>query len=105
MEPSYPRWYDANASYDYHYGIKGHSTKNYLALKNKVQVLKNAGYVSFDYDKVGGPNVTSNPLPNHFGPKINVVLENSTEGRKTCIKDIITPIGVIHEKLTKAEVL
>ena len=34
MQPSYPRWYDANASYDYHYGINGHSTENCLALKN-----------------------------------------------------------------------
>ena len=73
MEPPYPRWYDANASCDYHYGIKGHSTKNCLALKNQVQALKNVGYVNFGYDKVGGSNVVSNPLPNHFGPKINVV--------------------------------
>ena len=43
IEPPYLRWYDANASCDYHYGIKGHSTKNCLALKNNVQALKNAG--------------------------------------------------------------
>ena len=57
MEPPYPRWYDANASCDYHYRIKGHSTKNCLALNNQVQALKNVGYVNFDYDKVGGLNV------------------------------------------------
>ena len=34
MEPPYPRWYDANTSCDYHYGIKGYSTKNCLASKN-----------------------------------------------------------------------
>ena len=55
MEPPYPRWYDANTSCDYHYGIKGYSTKNCLALKNNVQALKNAGYVSFGYGKAGGP--------------------------------------------------
>ena len=79
MEPSYHRQYDANTSCDYHYGIKGHSMKNCLALKNNVQALKNVGYVSFDYDKASGPNVTSNPLPNHSGPKINVILESLTE--------------------------
>ena len=36
METPYPRWYDTNASCDYHYGIKGHFTKNYQALKNQV---------------------------------------------------------------------
>ena len=92
MEPPYPRWYNANASYDYHYEIKGHSTKNCLALKNQVQALKNAGYVNFGYDKAGGPNVIKNLLPNHSRPKINRVLESSKEGRKTCIKDVITPI-------------
>ena len=47
MEPPYPRWYDANTSCDYHYGIKSHSTENCLALKYQVQALKNAGYVNF----------------------------------------------------------
>ena len=83
-----------DTSCDYHYGIKGHSTKNCQALKNQVQALKNAGYVNFDYDKAGGPNVVTNPLPNHSEPKINVVLESSTEGRKTCIKDVMTSMGV-----------
>ena len=99
IEPPYPCWYDANANCDYHYGIKGHSTKNCLALKNNVQALKNASYVSFGFDKADGPNVTSNPLPNHSGPRINAVLENLTGGRKTCIRDVITPMGVIHKKL------
>ena len=34
MEPPYPRWYDANTTCDYHYGIKGHSIENCIALKN-----------------------------------------------------------------------
>ena len=65
IEPPYPCWYDANATCDYHYGIKGHSIDNCLALKNQVQALKNAGYISFGFDKAGGPNVISNLLPNH----------------------------------------
>ena len=67
MEPPYPRWYDANANCDYHYGVKGHSIENYLALKNQVQALKNAEYVNFGYNKDGVSNIISNPLPNHFG--------------------------------------
>ena len=97
----YPRWYDANASCDYHYGIKGHSTENCQALKNQVQALKNVGYVNFGYDKAGGPNVVSNPLSNHFGPKINVVLESSTEGRKTYIKEVITSLIQVFLPLVK----
>ena len=34
MEPPYPHWYDANATCDYHYRVKGHSMENCLALKN-----------------------------------------------------------------------
>ena len=71
MEPLYPRWYDANATCDYRYGIKDHSTENCLALKNQVQALRNTGYVNFGFNKDGGPNIISNPLPNHLGPKIN----------------------------------
>ena len=103
MEPPYLRWYDVNASCNYHYGIKGHSTKNYQALKNQVQALKNAGYVNFGFDKAGGPNVVSNPLPNHSGPKISSILESSTKRRKTCIRDVITHMKVIHEKLVQVK--
>ena len=102
MEPPYPRWYDANASCDYHYGMKGHSTKNCLALKNQVQALRNVGYVNFDYNKVGGLNIISNHLPNHSGSKINTILESFIEGRKTYVQDVITLMGVLHEKLVQA---
>ena len=105
MEPLYPRWYDANASCDYHYGVKGYSTKNCLALKNQVQALKNADYINFGYDKDGGPNVTGNPLPNHFGPRINAVLESPTEGRKSSIRDVTMPMKVVYEELVRARFL
>ena len=54
------------------------------------------------FDKAGGPNVISNPLPNHSGPKINAILESLTEKRKTQIRDVATPMRVIHEKLVQA---
>ena len=102
MEPPYPRWYDANATCDYHYGIKSHSTENCLALKNQVQALKNTGYVNFGYNKDGGPNIISNPLPNHSGPRINGILESFMDERKTYVQNVITPIRVIFEKLVQA---
>ena len=79
--------------------------KNCQALKNQVQALKNASYVNFNLDKAGGPNVVSNPLPNHFGPKIKAILEGTTEGRMTCVKGIITPIEVIYKELIQARFL
>ena len=102
MEPPYPRWYDANATCDYHYGIKGHSTENCLALKNQVQALKDVGYVNFGYNKNGGSNIISNPLPNYLGPKINGILESFMDERKTYVQNVIMPMRVIFEKLVHA---
>ena len=51
----------------------GHSTENYTALKYKVQELIKAGKVGFE--DTDAPNVTSNLLPNHIGPKINAIFE------------------------------
>ena len=73
-----------------------------MALKNNVQAFKNAGYVSFGYDKVGGPNVISNPLPNHSGPRINAVLESPTKKRKSSIRGVMTSMGVVYKELIRA---
>ena len=73
-----------------------------MALKNQVQALKNAGYVSFGYDKVGGPNVTRNPLPNHSGLRLMMFWKALwKEGRKTYIGNVITPMRVICEELVQ----
>ena len=74
--PPYPRWYDPNASCDYHYGIKGHSIENCTALKRRVQALVKARYLNFNFNKGMGPNITGNPLPNHPEPKINALNED-----------------------------
>ena len=76
LTPSYPYWYDPNASCNYHYGIKGHSTENCTALKRRVQALVKAGYLDFNFNKGIGPNITSNLLPNHPRPKINALTED-----------------------------
>ena len=43
LRPPYPKWYDPNASCAYHAGNQGHSTKNCLAFKRRVQGLIDAG--------------------------------------------------------------
>ena len=103
--PPYSRWYDANASCDYHYRAKGHSTKNYTALKHKVQALMNARYVSFDFGKTKGPNVTSNLLPNHPRPKINALVEDLAKGVKTRVDDVKTPMEIIYEAFVQVKLL
>ena len=37
--PPYPREYDVNARCEYHGGVEGHSTENYMAFKNKVHAV------------------------------------------------------------------
>ena len=103
--PPYCRWFDANASCNYHYGAKGHSIENCLALKRKVQDLMKAGYVSFDYNATGGPNVTNNPLPNHPGPKINALTEDSTRSIKTQVSNVKTPMKSVYKALVLAKIL
>ena len=100
-----PSWYGTNASYDYHYGVKGHSTKNCLALKRKMQDLTKAGYVNFNYNTVGGPNITSNPLPNHPRPKISALTEDSTGLVKTRVSDVKMPMKNVYEALVLAKIL
>ena len=62
------------------------------------------GYVSFDYNAAGGLNVTSNPLPNHPGPKINALTEDSTESVKTRVTNVKTPIEKVYKALIQAKI-
>ena len=47
-KPLFPKWYDINIGCDYHSGVPGHSTKNYSALKRKVESLIKDGKPKFD---------------------------------------------------------
>ena len=64
-----------------------------------------ADYVSFDYNATGGSNVTSNPLPNHPGPKINALMENSIGSVKTRVSNVKTPMENVYKVLIQAKVL
>ena len=71
IQPPYLRWYNKNARCDYHYGNRGHSTKDYTALKRRVHDLIKAGALVFDNEDI--PDVNMNPLLDHQRPKVNVV--------------------------------
>ena len=64
-----------------------------------------ARYVSFDYNATGGPNVTSNHLPNHPRPKINALTEDSTGLVKTRVSNVKTPMKSVYEALVLAKIL
>ena len=70
-----------------------------------MQDMMKAGYVSFNYNIAGGPNVTSNLLPNHSGPKINALTEDSVRSAKTRISNVKTPMKSVYETLVLAKIL
>ena len=76
-----------------------------MVLERKVHDLIKAWYVSFDYNAAGGPYVTSNPLPNHLGPRINALIENSIGSVKTRVSNVKTPIKSVYEALVLAKIL
>ena len=64
-----------------------------------------AGYVSFDYNKTGDPNVTSNPLPNHLGFKISSLTEYLTRLVKTQVNNVKPPMETVYKALVLAKIL
>jgi len=66
----FPKWYNPSATCAYHGGTPGHSVKQCMALKNKVQNLIEAGWLTFQED---GPNIKTNPLANHGGAAVNAI--------------------------------
>ena len=64
-----------------------------------------ADYVSFDYNVMGGLNITSNPLPNHPRPKINALIEDSTRSVKTRVSNVKMPMKNVYKALILAKIL
>ena len=63
-----------------------------------------ANYVSFDYNALGGPNITNNPLPNHLGPKINALIGDSTGSLKTRVSNVKTLMESVYKALILAKI-
>ncbi|MCI21632.1 gag-protease polyprotein, partial [Trifolium medium] len=72
MAPPYPPHFDNNARCDYHAGSPGHNIENCKAFKYKVQELIDRKLISF---KEEGPNVKTNPLPDHASSSVNAIEE------------------------------
>lgn len=63
--------HNPNATCSFHAGFIGHSTEDCWALKKRIQELIDQEILSFSEEK---PNVKTNPLPNHSGATVNVVI-------------------------------
>ena len=87
----------------YHDGNRGHSTENCTALKYKVQELIRAGKVTFE--DTDTPNVTTNPLPNHTGPKINVIFEGNGFMIQRDVRKVKTPMTEVFNALVGAKII
>ena len=76
-----------------------------MALKRKVQDLMKAEHVSFNYNALGGPNITNNPLSNHLGPKINALTEDSIGSLKTKVSNVKTLMENVYKVLVLAKII
>ncbi|KAL5153334.1 hypothetical protein HKD37_19G052913 [Glycine soja] len=52
FQPPFPKWYDPNVTCKYHGGAPGHSIEKCLAFKHKVQHLIDAGWLTFQKDRL-----------------------------------------------------
>ena len=99
MQLSYPRWYNENARCDYHFGNKGHSTKDCIALKRRVHDLIKAGALAFNDGDI--PDVNRNPLPDHKKSKINIVDSDLELQIEKDVKAVYMPMRIVYEALLK----
>ncbi|XP_016733272.1 uncharacterized protein [Gossypium hirsutum] len=100
LQLPYPKWYDANAKYEYHVGISGHSIKNCTGFKKAVERLIKMGVVKFD----DTPS-TENPLPNHGDQGVNAVGDTDMKRIKEGMSEVRTPIKMIWEEMVKREMI
>ena len=101
IRPPYPRWYNENASCDYHSGNRGHSLEDCTALKWRVSELIKREELTFEDEDV--LNVNENPLPNHKGPKVNAVKNGQEMQVKRDARDVCMPMDLVYEALVKAD--
>ncbi|XP_070013013.1 uncharacterized protein [Nicotiana sylvestris] len=66
-------WVNPNKTCVFHSGMKGHTTDECRALKDKIQTLIDNKFIQ---SKEATPNVRNNPLPDHRGGGIHVIETN-----------------------------
>ncbi|XP_039026468.1 uncharacterized protein LOC120160093 [Hibiscus syriacus] len=89
IQPSYPKWFDINAQCEYHARASEHSIENCLAFKKLVQRLRQINVINFGDSEQ--PNVAQNPLPNHAGAGVNVVIEERGNEVITRVNEVKSP--------------
>ena len=102
-KPPFPKWYDLNGLYDYHYGAQDHTIENYLPLKYKVQSLIKEDLL--DFNRNNERNVTANPLPNHIGPTISSITKDSGINIKTKVDEIKRSMDEVYHMMMKIGVI
>ena len=68
--PPYNNQHNPNVSCAFHVRYIGHSTEDCLVFKARVQELIDQKVLSFSE---AGPNVITNPLPDHCGQIVNAI--------------------------------
>ncbi|XP_050916384.1 uncharacterized protein LOC127131511 [Lathyrus oleraceus] len=94
--PPFNRCHNPNATCAYHVGYIGHSTEDCWTLKKRIQELIDQGVLSFSEEK---PNVKTNPLPNHSGASVNVVIEEKSTEVILRVEEVKTTMFVVLRKL------
>ncbi|XP_052477169.1 uncharacterized protein LOC128032582 [Gossypium raimondii] len=97
VQPSFPKWYDANAQCEYHTGIIGHSIDNCTAFKKLTERFIKIRIVRFD--DPSGPNVVRNLLPKHSDQGVNVIIESGGKRTKTNVAEVITPLKWVWQQM------
>ncbi|XP_039022778.1 uncharacterized protein LOC120155276 [Hibiscus syriacus] len=99
IQPPYPKWFDINAQCEYHAGASGHSIENCLAFKKLVQRLRQRNIINFGDSEQ--PNVAQNPLPNHAGTGVNVVIEERVNKVITKVNEVKSPMHWLWGQMVK----
>ncbi|XP_040960225.1 uncharacterized protein [Gossypium hirsutum] len=100
LQPPYPKWYDANAQYDYYAGVVGHSIEHCTAFKKLVERLISIGVI-----KVDDSPTTENPLPNHNENGVNMIGRNMGRKIKEDITEVKIPLRWIWRKMVERGLL
>jgi len=98
LEPPYPLWYNPNAKCEFNFVAIDHSIEDCRALEETVQKLVANKSLSF---KENGPDVKNNPLSGHNGRNVNVVEESEDFDEIKRVKEVRTPLLMVHAKLAK----
>ena len=64
-------------------------------MKRKVQDLIKKWELTFEDEDIS--NMNENPLPNHGGPRVNLVESDQEMQVKRNVKDVRMPMKLVHE--------